>query len=253
MDINAYLRRMGIEHVGNIRLETLRKLQYYHMTHIPFENLDVMRGVPIVLDIDSFYQKIVKRQRGGYCYENNGLFHALLNALGFQCRLVSGTIYRPDGTWARRGSHACTVVTLDGKEYLTDVGFGDSARGPLPLTGEVHQDVSGFYCMKKVEEGIYDIERMQADENDWNTIIRIDTTPMKLADFADANEFNQTSDKSPFTQKDIVTIATTNGRVTLSGQKLTTTEKGEKHETTISETEKKDVLERYFQITGVTT
>lgn len=250
MDINAYLQRMGIDHVGNINLEELERLQYHHMIHIPFENLDVMHGVPIELDIGAFYKKVVENHRGGFCYELNGLFYKLLQHLGYQCQLVSATINRPDGTWARTGSHACTIVTLNGSAYLVDVGFGDSSRGPVPLTGEIHQDVSGIYRMKKVDTNIYDMERKRSKDGEWDIVIRIDMTPMNLTEFASACVFNQTSPDSPFTQKEIVTIATIDGRITLSGDTLTiTTRNGEKHQEAVNgDTEKTAVLKKYFQI-----
>lgn len=251
MDVTPYLKRIGLEQADDAHFETLKKLQYQHMLRVPFENLDGMRGIPIVLDVDAFYEKIVEHHRGGYCYENNGLYNRLLRELGFTCQLVSGTIHRGDGTWARTASHACTVVTLDGKDYLTDVGFGDSARGPLALTGEVHQDVSGAYRMNKVAENTYDVERMNHDDTDWRVILRIDITPMKLTDFKEANDFNQTSPHSPFMQKDMATIATVPGRRTLSGNKLTITENGTKQEHELSDTEKKNVLEKDFYITNV--
>lgn len=247
MNANLYLQRIDVDQVRYNNLETLSKLQYQHMLHVPFENLDVMYHVPISLDVEAYFKKVVLKHRGGFCYELNGLFHWLLQNLGFQCQLVSATINRPDGTWARAGSHACTLVTLD-QPYLVDVGFGDSARTPLPLTGEIREDVSGTYRVKKVKTHIYDVERHLKGEDKWNKLIRVDTTPMQLEDFAVACEFNQTSPHSPFTQKEIVTIATLEGRITLSGNTLTITEHGEKQQQTIREEERPSVLKKYFQI-----
>jgi len=177
----------------------------------------------------------------------------LLQRLGFDCELVSATIHRPDGTWARKGSHACTIVSLKDESYLTDVGFGDSSMGPVPFSGDVHKDVSGLYCLHNVDDKLYDLRRKRDDNTDWRTVLRIDTTAMRLEDFIDACIFNQTSPDSPFTHKDLATIATPAGRITLSGDTLITTRNGNKHESTISADEKKDVLEQYFQIRNVST
>ena len=247
MNVDSYLQRIKADQVKYNNLEALSKLQYQHMLHVPFENLDVIYSVPISLDVEAFYKKVVLNYRGGFCYELNGLFHWLLQSLGYPCQLASATINRPDDTWARAGSHACTIVTLD-QPYLVDVGFGDSARKPLPLTGEVREDVSGAYRVKKVETDIYDVERLQVSDDKWDTLIRIDTKPMVLKDFAAACEFNQTSAHSPFTQKEMITIATLEGRITLSGNTLTITRYGKKQQQTISEEERSSVLEKYFQI-----
>lgn len=253
MEVETYLKRIDIDEIKHLDLETLQTLQYQHMTHVPFENLDVIRNIPIELDVDAFYEKVVHHHRGGFCYELNGLYFTLLQKLGFDCELVSATIHRPDGTWARKGSHACTIVSMDGKAYLTDVGFGDSSMGPVPFSGEIHRDVSGSYYLHKADDKLYDLRRKRGDNTDWRTVLRIDITPMRLEDFTDACTFNQTSPGSPFTQKDLATIATPVGRITLSGDSLTTTSNGDKHETTIRANEKKDVLEQYFQIRDVST
>ncbi len=247
MNIKKYLQRIGMKEVRDCSLETLAELQQAHMLHVPFENLDVIRHVPITLDVASFYRKVVDQHRGGFCYELNGLFHHLLKELGFSCHLVSATINRPDGSWARKGSHACIVVNLD-QPYIADVGFGDAARTPLPFRGEIREDISGAYRLKQVSAHLYDVERKQAGQFEWKTQNRIDTTPMELKDFAAANHFNQTSPAAPFTQKDIVTLATSDGRVTLSGNSLVVTHHGEKTETIVSDQEKQGVLEKYFQI-----
>jgi N-hydroxyarylamine O-acetyltransferase len=247
MDVDQYLQRIHVNKVKDTSLEELAELQNQHMLHVPFENLDVIRHVPITLDVASFYRKVVDQHRGGFCYELNGLFHYLLKELGFSCHLVSATINRPDGSWAREGSHACIVVKLD-QPYVTDVGFGDAARTPLPFSGEIREDISGSYRLKQVSAHLYDVERKQAGQSDWKTQNRIDTTPMKLKDFAAANHFNQTSPAAPFTQKDIVTLATSDGRVTLSGNCLVITRHKDKTETVVGDQEKQETLEKYFQI-----
>ncbi|TCP31516.1 N-hydroxyarylamine O-acetyltransferase [Scopulibacillus darangshiensis] len=246
MKIDQYLQRIGVDEIIAINLEYLKQLQFRHMLHIPFENLDVICHVPIPLDVETYYEKVVLNHRGGFCYELNGLFYWLLQNLGFKSRLVSGTINRPDGSWALAGSHACLIVEID-QPYLVDVGFGDSARTPLPLTGETREDVSGIYRVVKVKENIYDLQR-QKDSYEWDTLYRIDSRPKKLTAFAEACHFNQTSPKSHFTQREIVSIGTMDGRITLSGNSLTITNNGKKEKVPVSVAEKTSILEKYFQI-----
>ncbi|GAA0592793.1 arylamine N-acetyltransferase [Virgibacillus siamensis] len=246
MEIDKYLQRIGIGNTKGIGLETLSQLQLQHMLHVPFENLDVMHHIPIPLDVETYYKKIVLNQRGGFCYELNGLFNWLLQNLGFKSHFISGTINRPDGSWAKNGSHATQIVNLD-QAYLVDVGFGDSARVPIPLTGETREDISGVYRAIKLREKIFDLQRKE-NEYEWNTLFRFDITPRKLTDFDEACHFNQTSSKSHFTQKEIVSLATLDGRMTFSGNSLIATHHGEKQKTTVSNSKKSSVLEQYFGI-----
>lgn len=247
MDLNLYLQRIHVDEVKDHSLEELTKLQNQHMLHVPFENLDVMHHVPISLDVEAYYKKIVCNYRGGFCYELNGLFNWLLQKLGFQSQLVSATVNRPDGTWARAGSHACMIVELD-HLYLVDVGFGDSARAPLPLTGEIREDVSGAYRVQKVSGQTYDVEWKQVGDHNWNTLNRVDMKPMELKGFEAACHFNQTSPDSPFTQKEMVTIATPRGRVTFSGDTLTISRNGNKQRFSVNEAEKPSILRKHFHI-----
>lgn len=245
MDIKRYLARIGVEDTGKADLELLGRLQEQHMLHIPFENLDVMRKVPIGLDPAGYYEKVVEHHRGGFCYELNGLFNWLLAELGYNTRLIAATVLRPDGTWAMEKSHAAQIVELD-QPYLVDVGFGDSARVPIPLTGEAKEDVSGVYRAVEVEEGIYQLQRK--GESGWHALLKFDLTPRKLAEFEEACGFNQTSPESNFTQKQIVTIAVPDGRITLSDDKLTITRNGEKECFSVSDGERTSVLNKYFGI-----
>ena len=247
MDLHQYLRRVHVDEVKDHSLKELTKLQNQHMLHVPFENLDVMHHVVIPLDVEAYYKKVVVNHRGGFCYELNGLFNWLLQKLGFQSYLVSATVNRPDGTWARAGSHACMIVELD-KPYLVDIGFGDSARKPLPLTGEIREDVSGAYRVQKVTTQTYDVERKQAGDHNWNTLIRVNTERMELEDFEAACHFNQTSTQAPFTQKEIVTIAAPDGRITLAGNTLIMIRNENKQRFSVSGTEKPSILKKYFHI-----
>ena len=160
MDITRYLQRISLKEIEAANYDALLQLQSQHMLHVPFENLNVMHNIPIPLDVENYYKKIVLEQRGGFCYELNGLFNSLLKDLGFNTYFISATVNRPDGTWAKPGLHASLIVELD-QPYLVDVGFGDSARMPLPLTGEVREDVSGVYRVAKVKEQIFDLQRKE--------------------------------------------------------------------------------------------
>lgn len=246
MQVDKYLKRIGVKKITEINLETLQQLKLNHMLYVPFENLDVMNHVPIPLDVKTYYKKIVLNQRGGFCYELNGLFNWLLQNLGFNSYLISATVKRRNGSWAKEGSHAAQIVELD-QPYLVDVGFGDSVRTPLPLTGEAGEDIGGVYRVVEIKKEIFDLQR-QNKEHQWNTLYRFDTTPKQLTDFEEVCHFNQTSPTSHFTQKEIISMATLDGRVTLSGNSLLHTHHGEKQKMDVSKNEISSVLKKYFNI-----
>lgn len=247
MNVDSYLKR--INHQGKATkpdLTTLSQLIVNHLHHVPFENLDVIRKVEIILDVETYYRKIVDDHRGGFCYELNGLFHWLLQSLGFDAWLVSAAVHRGDGTWTMEGSHAALIVQLD-QPYFVDVGFGDSVRKPLPLTGAVHRDVSGTYRVIATEQDYYDLQQSN-DDGEWKTRNRFKTTPRQLDHFKEALHFNQTSPESNFTKRELATIATDDGRVTFSDHKLITTHRDGKEERPIQDEEKPAVFKKYFGI-----
>lgn len=245
MDVKGYLERIGAIQPGKPDFAGLEHLQRQHLFTVPFENLDILRKVPIQLDENRIYDKVVRRHRGGFCYELNGLFHRLLDQLGYRTRLVAGTVKKEEGGWALADSHATVLVELDGW-WLVDVGFGDSARLPLPLTGEERTDVSGTYRVVPVSgrEGVFDLQRKQGGS--WATRLRFSTTPKELREFAPQCRFNQTSPDSPFTGKSIVTLPTEEGRITLSGNTLVVTKGETKQKEEIPSSSLPEVLREQF-------
>ncbi len=245
MNKEKYLARFHVPEKKEINLEQLDELQFMHMQYIPFENLDVIRRTPIYLNLESIYEKIVDRQRGGYCYELNGLFHWLLSALGYDAKLVAATVRRPDGTWAKADTHAAIIVELE-QSYLVDVGFGDSTLYPISLNGEYHKDHSGLYRVESREGDCYDLIRQTQDNE--KTLYRFSTVTKQLVDFHEGCVFNQVSKSSSFTHADLVTRATPDGRITLSGTQLTRSINGEKQRSDLTSEEKQLVLMTDFGI-----
>ncbi|GGA52945.1 acetyltransferase [Kroppenstedtia guangzhouensis] len=248
MDIRGYLERIGADKPVEADYSGLEFLQRRHLFAVPFENLDIPRKVPIQLDENRIYDKVVRRHRGGFCYELNGLFHRLLEHLGYRARLVAGTVKKEEGGWALADSHATILVEL-GEWWLVDVGFGDSARLPLPLTGEERTDVSGTYRVVPVSgrERVYDLQRKQKSGS-WTTRLRFSTQPKKLQEFAPQCRFNQTSPDSPFTGRSIVTLPTEEGRITLSGNTLVITKGETKQKEVIPSPSVPEVLRERFGI-----
>ncbi|MFC7442804.1 arylamine N-acetyltransferase family protein [Laceyella putida] len=245
MEAHAYLERIGVGKAGlPIDASGLALLQAQHLLTVPFENLDIHWGCPIRLELSQLYRKVVINRRGGFCFELNGLFAWLLQELGFRVTLLAASVFKPDGTLPPRPDHLTLLVSLD-QPYLVDVGFGDSFRQPLPLTGEERRDVSGTYRIVKQEEGRFLLQHK--GEGGWKAKFLFTLAPRVLSDFTEVCEELQTSPDSIFKQKRICTIATVNGRVTLSDECLAVTEEGIKRKKLLtSERERTQLLYRHF-------
>ncbi len=218
MDIQSYISRIGLSQPPEPTLKGLEQLMKAHLYSVPFENIDVVAGRYIDLNTDQFYEKIVQRKRGGFCYELNGLFNLLLNQLGYKVDLIAATVKQKDGTWAYPNSHATNVVYLE-RPYLVDVGFGDSFIKPIPINGKTHRDASGLYRIKKVENEL-DLQRY---EGYWRTQFRFTLTPFTFKQFYEAAHYTQTSPESMFTNGLIVTKRLMDGRVTITDKDITVT------------------------------
>src|ERR1051325_2319757 len=120
MDIRAYLNRIDYDGPLEPTVETLRQLHAAHLLALPFENLSIHAREPIVLNDEALFQKIVVRRRGGFCYELNGLFAALLRALGFEVAMLSAGVMGASGEFSPEFDHMALMVTL-GERWLVDV------------------------------------------------------------------------------------------------------------------------------------
>lgn len=245
MNIDTYLKRIACTK-EQPSLSYLHNLQQTHLFTVPFENLDVIRRIPIYLCLTSIYDKVIRHNRGGYCYELNGLFHWALRQLQFDAKIVPASVMRPNGTFAKKHTHVAIIVQIDEKRYLTDVGFGHAQYAPLSLNGTVHTDVSGTYKIKQVDNDTYRL--MRKKESEWRTIYEFLTTEWHLTDFHEGCVFNQVSPHSTFTQQDLVTMANPDGRITLRDHELTKTENGQTSKKTITAATKIKLLEELFRI-----
>src|SRR6202158_381013 len=132
MDVQAYLRRIDYQGPLTPGIDLLRTLHRAHLFTVPFENRDIHLGRGIVCDERRILHKIVNEKRGGFCYELNGAFAALLRALGFRVPLLSCRVARQDGSYGSEFGHRTLRVDLE-EPWLADVGFGDCFLEPLSL------------------------------------------------------------------------------------------------------------------------
>ena len=143
MDLSAYLDRIG--YAGPLRpdLETLHALHRAHLLAIPYENLDVQLGRRVTTDPADAYDKIVRRGRGGWCYEMNGLFGWALGEIGFSVTQMAGAANRELLGDTVTGNHLVLLVDIGAERWIADVGFGDGSIDPYPLQ-EWERPIEGF-------------------------------------------------------------------------------------------------------------
>ena len=238
MNIKAYLERINYHGSLAPTAETLRALQVAHLRSVPFENLSIHAAEPIVLEDEALFTKIVERRRGGFCYECNGLFAALLRALGFDVQMLSAEVANADGSFSQPFDHMTLLVSLD-ERWLVDVGFGDSFLDPLRLD-ETTEQPQGTRAYKIVPDGDYFVMMQRSDNRaggergdsgEWRAQYRFTLQPHEYADYAEICHYHQTSPLSHFTRGRVCTLATGSGRITLSEMRfITTSNSGEKQE-----------------------
>jgi N-hydroxyarylamine O-acetyltransferase len=248
LNVPAYLGRIDYTGPSTPTLETLRSLHRAHLLTVPFENLDIPLGREIVCEEDAFLRKIVERRRGGFCYEMNGAFAALLRELEFEVTLLSGRVPREDGSDGPEFDHLTLRVDRD-DPWLADVGFGDSFLDPLRLETGLEQPQDGRKFRIVEESRSLHVERAEPDGT-WKRQYSFTLTPRRLDEFAPMCHYHQTSPLSPFMRKRVCTKATPDGRITLSNQKLIVTRQGKKEERMLgSEDEWRTGLRDNFDIT----
>lgn len=248
MEIKEYLQRINYRGSLAPTAQTLRELQAAHLLTVPFENLSIHSAEPIILDDDALFAKIVVRRRGGFCYELNGLFAALLRKLGFEVTMLSAGVANAEGTFGPDFDHMTLLVNLD-ERWLADVGFGDSFREPLLLDSRQEQ-VQDEQAYKIVADEPHLILMQRERVGEWQAQYRFTLQPYSYADYAEMCRYHQTSPHSHFTRARICTRATPEGRVTLSEMRLITTIHGKDRTERLltSDTEYASILNEHFGV-----
>ncbi|MFD9980990.1 arylamine N-acetyltransferase [Streptomyces massasporeus] len=232
--VDAYLRRLGAEHPAWPTVDALRELHLRHLRTVPFENLSIHLGEEIVLEEKRLLDKVVGARRGGFCYELNGSFGALLAALGYDVALLAGRVYGDGGRLGIPYDHlALRVRTVDGGDWLADVGFGAHSHLPLAFGDRGEQkDPGGTFRIVEagpdaagVRGGHGTVEAADLDVfRDGRAQYRLEVRPRALGDFVAGAWWHTTSSVSHFTRSLVCSRVTEEGgRITLSGRRLTAT------------------------------
>lgn len=245
VDAGSYLARIGLDAAPRLDRGGLETLQRAHLTHVPFENLDVYYRRGVSTDPALSTAKIVGGGRGGWCFELNGSFASLLDELGFQVTRLGATVVLDGPTHGPQPSHASIRVELD-RPYLVDVGFGDSFIRPLPLDRDgPHDGGIGDYDFQRNGKSITLRSREDAG---WTDQYRFSMESVVPTDFDPSNRFLQTSPTTHFTTKPFATRLLEGGpdRVTLVHDRLKQRRNGRWTETPVSPEDWPKVLSEWF-------
>ncbi len=217
MDVDTYLRRIGIRERPPATLQGLRALHRAHLLAIPFENLSVQLGQTVTTEIGPIYEKIVERGRGGWCYEMNGLLGWALEQLGFDVTRMAGGVMREVMGDAQMGNHLLLKVELPEGLYLADVGFGDGPIEPLAiLPGEFSDGRFGF-ALSEPETGWW---RLHNHPQGGAKSFDFRIAPADESLLASKCAYLQTSEMSPFVQNLVCQRHTLEGFAMLRGRVL---------------------------------
>jgi len=250
LDLDAYLRRIG--YAGSLEPSeaTLAALHRAHLAAIRFENLDILLGRGVRVDLDSIQAKLVHGHRGGYCYEHGQLFGAALERLGFTVERLLARV-GPDGEPRRPRTHLTLRVGAGSGLWLADVGFGSSPPGPLTLRTSGPRDLDGWIyevVRDEDEAGTWKLREFQ--DGEWVTLYRFEDQRVYPADVVMSNHYTATSPESWFTWQAIVVRRDPDAIHSIVGRTYTVTRPGYvKTRRTLSDEEFAAALTDVFDLT----
>jgi N-hydroxyarylamine O-acetyltransferase len=218
LDLDAYLERIRTE-AGPPNEETLARIVHGHARAIPFEDLDIHRGLPIRLDVPSLVDKLVRRRRGGYCFEHNTLLLHVLQALGFAVRPLAGRVRYIGPTLLPR-THMLLLVEIGARSLLADVGFGGrNLREPIPFViGETIVQGRESYRLDREPDGVIALSSLLPEGP--RALYAFGLEPQHAPDFEMANWYTSTHPSSRFVNHKIAARIGDGQRVSLVDRDL---------------------------------
>lgn len=218
MNTTAYLQRIGLSD-GDVAYTYafLERLQRQHIMTVPYENLDILNGIPIELENDALYEKIVARHRGGYCFELNGALSALLSSLGFSVKNYMARFLKNEASIPVR-RHRIVVVLCEGERYVCEVGIGQYApRVPLRLCQGLEQ-FDGYMSYKFEKEDFLGWVLYEKNGAEWRKYYAFTEEEQLDIDFIQPSFYCEKHPASPFHQSVMVAIKTPTGRRAINGR-----------------------------------
>ena len=198
VNLDAYLRRVGWTGPVGADLATLRGLAVAHVATIPFANFDPLMGLPVELGLAALQRKLVDEGRGGYCFEQNLLFEAVLREIGFEVNgLIARVLWGHPEDAETPQTHMLLHVVLDGEGWLVDVGFGGHVlTGALRLQPDVEQATGHEPFRLRQQDAEWRMQSLAHGE--WRTLYRFDLHPVPMIDYVVANHYVSTHPDSRF-------------------------------------------------------
>lgn len=215
LDLNKYFERIGFTEESKVDFEVLKKLNFLHAITIPFENINPLLKLPVKIDLNSIEEKLVLKNRGGYCYEQNTLFFNVLTEIGFEVRPLAGRVVWNDSINSITSlTHMFLLVTFNQIEYIVDVGFGtQTLTSPLKFVlDEVQETPHESYKIIKFED---DFVLQTNINNNWRSMYRFNKNQQHFIDFEVGNWYTSTHPDFIFTNILFLSKATKNGRYSL--------------------------------------
>ena len=214
--IVKYLERIGYSGDLSLNAGLLASIQELHVKTVPYENLDVLAGVPISLAPDALYEKIIIRKRGGFCFELNALYSWFLSELGFSVTNYFARYLMNSDVIPKRRHHVI-IVEIEGKKILCDVGVGNEApRRTLVLELDTVQS-DGFGEYKFEYDDFLGWILLQNYKGQWRRQYSFTEDPQIPSDFEAISFYCEKHPLSIFNKQRIVAIKTSGGRKTLDG------------------------------------
>lgn len=212
MDVQAYLDRIGFAGRPDGSAQTLAKLQELHLMAVPYENLDIIQGVPLSLRVEDIYAKVVGRGRGGYCFELNALYGWLLRELGYGVTSYFARFWRDEVNTPPKRRHHVLRVEAEGGVYLCDVGVGGVVpRRPL-LLQEVVEQPQGNECYRFERDPEFGWMLMERKKDGWSRLFSFTEEPQFAKDYLMASYWCEHAPDSLFKNNRIVAKLTEDGR-----------------------------------------
>ncbi len=211
LDLDAYRQRIGFEGAMAPTLDVLRNLAEHHARTIPFENLSVVLGHGVDLSVPVLEQKLVHDQRGGYCFEQNGLMLAVLRQIGFDVTPLAGRVrLEQPRTYLPPRTHLFLSVDIEGEAWIFDVGVGAySLTSPIRRHAEGEQPTLHETRRILHEEGKCFHQVLRGDE--WIDVYEFTGEIMTPIDAEVGNWWTSTSPRSKFSQNLVCARSAENG------------------------------------------
>jgi N-hydroxyarylamine O-acetyltransferase len=246
-NLQQYLDRIKYSGAIELNFEGIKKLMQSQIFSVPFENIDVQAGKVISLIGDDIVTQIVNKNRGGYCYQINGIFSLMLQEIGVPHYYIAVRPLVNPGQYAK--THLAIIATIENEEYLIDLGFGgNSIREPLKLSEiktEIKQDLDTFTLIK-TEDDDYLLQIQIGKE--WSNLYSFDLNPQRWIDFKPANHYNYSHPDSTFTQRLIVVLQNPLGKKILLKNSIKFVTNGVTEIISFEDNQLETILEKEFNL-----